>query len=114
LHDLHQWLIDHGFYYDFSGQAASAVKGGGIAPRYQIAITNPGVSDSRPPVITYRVKTIIGCGPVEIEGRALQQEQYTETLIPDGRGATVVANSESFRVLNISLIRRNFLARFKS
>ena len=38
LYDLHQWLIDHGLYYDFSGQAGSEIETGEPVQHYHIAI----------------------------------------------------------------------------
>ncbi len=112
LLDLHQWLIDHGFYYDFSGQAGFETKTGEPVQRYHIAVISPVVPDTGTPNLAYRIKAIIGRSKKENDGRLLHQEQFIQTLIPDRIDGTEILDAESFRVLNISLIRRNFLASF--
>ncbi len=46
LYDLHQWLIDHGLYYDFSGQAGSEIETGEPVQHYHIAIMSSVVPDT--------------------------------------------------------------------
>ena len=114
LRDLQQWLIDHGIYFDYLGQADPEINSTPAAQNYRIAIISSYISKENACELRYRIKATLAEAPVQREGRLLYQEQFMETLIPAQKNGAAFQNSESYRVLNISRLRRNFLANFQS
>ena len=109
LHDLHQWLVDHEFYFDFSGNANPGNKSAYPVQSYQIAISSTNVPDDNLPGLRYRVKAIITSDSVNYNGAPMHQERFIESSISvpdDGAGQLAAA---SYRVLNISVLRQTFL-----
>ena len=109
LHDLHQWLVDHEFYFDFSGNANPGNKSAYPVQSYQIAIISTNVPDDNLPGLRYRVKAIITSDSVNYNGAPMHQERFIESSISvpdDGAGQLAAA---SYRVLNISVLRQTFL-----
>ena len=115
LSDLHQWLVDHDFYFDFSG-TASPTKNESAPPvqSYQIAVIITNVPAGSSPGFRYRSKAIISSDSAEFNGVPLQQERFIESWVsaPDNEAAAL--DVASYRVLNISVLRRNFLGYFDS
>lgn len=114
LRDLQHWLIDHGFYFDFLGQADPAVTSTHAVQNYRIAIISRYVREENASEFRYRIKATLAGERVQSHGSLRIWEQFIETLIPARKNGTAFQNAESYRVLNISLIRRNFLANFQS
>ena len=56
LYDLHQWLVDHDFYFDFSGTANPENQTVQPVQNYQIAIINTNVPAGNLPGLRYRLK----------------------------------------------------------
>lgn len=115
LSDLHQWLVDHDFYFDFSG-TASPSRNQSVQPvqKYQIAIISTNIAPGGLPGFRYRSKAIISSDSMEFNGVPIQQERFIESWVsvPDNE----VASGEvtSYRVLNISILRQTFLGYFDS
>ena len=72
LNDLHQWLVDHGFYHDFAGNANPQNKTRYPIQNYQITITSSINSDENFPRLNYRIRARIDTAAVEI-ARALRR-----------------------------------------
>jgi len=109
LQDLHQWLVDHEFYFDFSGNAVPGNKLDHPVQNYRIAILSTNIPAGNLPGLRYRARAIISSDSVDINGAPMQQERYIESWVgaPDNTPAQL--NVESYRVLNISVLRRTFL-----
>jgi len=114
LHDLHQWLVDHDYYFDFSGNANPKNKSVHPVQNYQIAIISTGIPDDNRPGIRYRVKAIITSDSVDFNGAPMHQERFIESSICAPQNEPALPNAESYRVLNISLLRNAFLGNFQT
>ena len=113
LHDLEQWLLDHEFYFDFSGKANSRVKSPQPVQYYQIAILCANDPDAATSELAYQIKAIITSEPVTYKGVSLRQERYIESSI-GLKTHKPEFFAKSYRIINISLLRNSFLDCFKS
>ena len=103
------------FYFDFSSKADPERKPPQEAQNYQIAIfINPGTDEDRYPGIAYRVRATVASGPFDGCGQPCYQERFIETRIPAQAQGAVLGDIEGYRILNISVIRRKFLAKFET
>jgi hypothetical protein len=109
LSDLRQWLIEHGFYFDFSGKANSPYKSIRPVQYYQITIRSKTVPDAVVPRLVYRIKATITREAVEYKGSPMQQERYIESAINGQDQDLVEIGATSYRVLGISFLRKSFL-----
>jgi len=112
LHDLHQWLVDHEFYFDFSGNANSGIKSVHPVLDYQIAIISTNIPEDNVAGLRYRVKAIITSDSVDYNDAPMHQERFVETSIcitDDEADEAGQFTAASYRVLNISLLRQTFL-----
>ena len=114
LHDLHQWLVDHDFYYDFSGNANLKNKSAHPVRNYQIEIISTNITDDNYPGLRYRVKATITSDPILINGVQMRRERFIESLIGAQVNEPAQLNAESYRVLNISALRNTFLGYFQN
>ena len=113
LFDLKQWLLDHGFYFDFSGKANSRDRSVQSVQSYQIAVRSTNIPDAAVSGLTYRVKATITSEPVNYNGASMRQERYIESSIGvHTHGPNFFAKSG--RIINISLLRNSFLDCFNS
>lgn len=110
IHDLHQWLVDHDFYFDFSGSANPRNNSVHPVQNYQIAIISTNIPAGNTPGLRYRAKAIISSDSVDFNGAPMQQERFTESWVDATGDAPAQLNAASYRVLNISVLRRTFLS----
>jgi hypothetical protein len=113
LQDLYQWLVDHQFYFDFSGHAQPNCEAVPPAQDYQIAIFSTHIPDSNDSGLRYRVKATIYADTVTIHGVQMQREHFKETSINARKNESEQPQVESYRVLNISVLRQSFMNYFK-
>ena len=113
LHELHQWLVDHDFYFDFSGNANPRNKSVHPVQNYRIAIISTKITEGNLPGLRYLAKAIMASEPVDFNGVPMQQERYYESWVTSD-DAPGRLNAESYRVLNISILRRTFLDYFQA
>jgi len=109
LHDLHRWLVDHDFYFDFSGTANPLNQSEPPVQNYQIAIISTNIPAADLTGLSYRSKAIISSDSVEFNGLPMQQERFIESWVRAPDSAAAPLHVESYRVLNISVLRRAFL-----
>jgi len=114
LHDLHQWLVDHDFYFDFSGSADPAKKPAHSVQNYRIAIISAHPSVGRDLGLRYLIKAVVASESIRYQGSPLQLERFVQTAISSPDNEPTAMNAASYRVLNISVLRRQFLAYFDS
>jgi len=114
LDDLHQWLVDHDFYFDFSGTANPKNQSAQPVQNYRIAIISTNIPTGNLPGLSYRTKAIVSSDLVDFGGVPMQQERFVESWVsvPDHEAAP--SQVASYRVLNISVLRRAFLGYFNS
>ena len=113
LHDLHQWLIDHGFYFDFSGSANAPKKMVHQVQNYQIAIISKDNAGHYYPGLVYRLKATISSDSVDYNGIQMRQERFIESSISTQASEADPFNAACYRILNISLLRTGFLGYFQ-
>ena len=114
LHELHQWLVDHDFYFDFSGTANPKKQSVQPVQNYRIAIISTNITTGHLPGLSYRLKAIISSGSVDFNGVSMQQERFVESWVRAPDHAAASSQAASYRVLNISVLRRTFLGYFDS
>ena len=116
LHDLLQWLIDHGFYFDFIGNANPKNKSIHPVQNYQIAIYSMRVPvpDDIYPALRYRIKATMISDLDISNGVRIRQERFIESSIGAIEHEAEQLNAESYRVLNISGLRNTFLGYFQT
>jgi len=114
LHELRQWLVDHDFYFDFSGNANPRNKSAHPVQNYRIAIVSTNIIEGNLPGLRYLVKATVASGPIDFNGVPMQQERYFESWVSTSDDAPAQLNAESYRVLNISILRRTFLNYFET
>lgn len=112
LHDLRQWLVDHNFYFDFSGNANPGKNSVHPVQNYQIAISSTNIPDDNYSGLRYRVKATITSDSVDFNGVQMRQERFIESSISAPENEPARLNAESNRVLNISVLRNTFLDYF--
>lgn len=109
LKDLHQWLIDHNFYFNFSGDANALETSAHRVQNYQIAIVNRKISGGLPSGFSYWVKAIFSVEPVELGADQVRQEHYQESFIGPPADMSALRNAASYCILNVNALRRKFL-----
>jgi len=109
LHDLHRWLVEHRFYFDYTGSARSTKETNFSIQYYQIAICRPADVDTNDSGFIYFTKGVIADEPVGVDGRPVRQERLIESSINSGKPAAQINEAASYRVLNISILRKRFL-----
>jgi len=114
LNDLHQWLVDHDFYFDFSGTADPRKKTAHQVQNYQIAIISPHNSADRDLRLNYQIKAVVTSDSVRYQGATMQRECFIETSISPPDNESSLMNAACYRMLNISALRRKFLGYFDS
>jgi len=114
LHELRQWLVDHDFYFDFSGNANPMNKSVHPVQNYRIAIISTNIIEGNLTGLRYLAKATMASEPVDFNGLPMQQERYIESWVSPSDDALVRLNAESYRVLNISILRRTFLNYFQT
>jgi len=113
LHDLQQWLVDHDFYFDFSGTARPAPKSAYRVKNYQIAISSRNIAGDNDTGFSYGfsylVQGVIEDKSIDLHGVQVRQQCMIESSIGPGKNETGLTHAESYRVLNISAFRKKFL-----
>jgi len=109
LHDLQQWLVDHDFYFDFSGTARPAQKSAYRVKNYKIAINSRNIAGDNDSGFSYLVQGVIEDTSIDLDGVQVRRQRMIESSIGPGKSGTGLTHAESYRVLNISAFRKKFL-----
>ena len=113
LIDLKQWLVDHDFYAYFSKSSKHAETEAVRAQRYQIAIIGPGTQHEDDSGLSYLISGIHAEDFVTFQGDRMRRQYFAETFIGPRDREIFRANTESYRVLNISGLHKSFLKRLQ-
>ncbi len=114
LSTVHPWLAEHGFLFDFSGGVNSANKdpqSTALFSAYQLIVI-PGkqcIGKEASVICLARGVEIAGDRP-DSKGR---RQCYVELPVGTGANEFRLEDITSYRVLNISVLRRNFLNALK-
>jgi len=114
LSTVHPWLAEHGFLFDFSGGVNSAKENSqftALFSAYQLIVI-PGKQciDNEAAVICMAREVE---APVERPDCKGRRQCYVEWPIGPGANEFRLEDITSYRVLNISVLRRNFLNALK-
>ena len=110
LNDLHQWLVDHDFYSNFSENCIASHESAPPVQDYQIAIVNRKASDGLITGFSYRIKAILSYELIDLGNEKICQERFLETWIDPPADVPAQHVAESYCVLNMNALRRNFLS----
>ena len=111
LTTLHPWLLQHGFLYNFSNSAQKDSQNGALIRAWQLVIVIRQQEGGAPEGVTCLARGIES--PVDRQDFKARRQRYVEFPIGPGKNECQLENIESFRVLNISVLRRNFLNALK-
>ena len=109
LQDLRYWLVEHKFYFGYTDSVPSTTKNIHEIQYYQIAICRLPVDDTSDPVFIYFAKGVIANEVTTAKGIPVIQERFVGAAINSGKKALPIEEVTSFRVLNITLLRKSFL-----
>jgi hypothetical protein len=109
LHDLHDWLVAHRFYFDYTGSALSTEETGFAFQYYQIAICRTATADSGDSEFFYSVRGVIADESSDADGKSVHQKRFVEYFIDSRGNPTPLSNVTGYRVLNISVLHDTFL-----
>ena len=109
MQDLHQWLIEHEFYFDFSGSVKSSSENKIPAGNYQIAIVKKDMSAASGSGFSYWARGVVADDMVNFQGHPVHRMHFTESCLDPELADRTLYNTESHRVLNISTLRKKFL-----
>ena len=109
MHDLQSWLVDRGFYYNFSGTSLSENRTKFIIQHYQIAIYRPTIGDNNDSAFFYLTKGLIAQESIKLHAAPVRQERFIESSINPAKRESPVNAAASHQVLNISNLRHRFL-----
>ena len=110
LHDLHNWLVEHKFYFDYTGSVPPKKENSIIIQYYQIAICQPADADTSDSGFFYFTKGVIADELTDVNGIPVRQERFIELSINSGKNAAQINEAAGYRVLNISILRNRFLS----
>ena len=109
MHDLQSWLVDRGFYYNFSGTSLSENRTKFIIQYYQIAIYRPTIGDNNNSEFFYLTKGLIAQESIKLHAAPVRLERFIESSINPAKRESPVNAAASHQVLNISNLRHRFL-----
>ena len=109
LVDLHQWLVDHDFYFFFSKTSESAKNPFPAANYYQLIISSRAIRRDKNRGLSYWARGTISVDSIKLNGVRVRQEHFIESSIGPKESESLQINADSYRVLNISGFRKRFL-----
>ena len=109
LNDLHQWLVDHDFYFYFSKNSGSAKNSAPDINYYQLTISCGAIRRDNDRGLSYWARGIISVDIINLDGVRVRREHFIESSIGPKESESSRLNAESYRVLNISEFRKRFL-----
>ena len=109
LHDLHNWLVEHRFYFDYTGSASSAKENSVGIQYYQIAICRAEDVDTGNAGFFYFPKGVIADELAEAGGNPVGQIRFIGSSLYPGKTPVSINEAAGYRVLNITILRKRFL-----
>jgi len=108
LRDLHGWLVDIGFFFDYEDNANPLKGVQKLVKKYKIFIIKEKEPQSNKRNFIYKVRGTISDEPVNYKGFQIREERYIETLlIPQGK-EPVTGNKNSGKMLDITVFYDDF------
>jgi hypothetical protein len=109
LVDLYPWLVDHNFYFGFAEPARAKTPSTHPVKYYQILIIRHHDANGRHCGNVYLARGFISAELEDHHGVQLRKEYLIESVINPNSQEFDLLDVESHRVLNISVLRKNFL-----
>jgi hypothetical protein len=109
LDDLHHWLIEHNFYFDFSGDSDRSQASRQSVQNYQIAIVPRKIPGGRTAGFSYWITAVLSNEAGDLDDHQIRRERVHELSIGPPEAVPSLTGVESYCVLNINALRRNFL-----
>jgi hypothetical protein len=109
LADLHQWLVDHDFYFFFSKTLESERNPTPAVNYYQLIISSRAIRRDKDRGLSYWARGIVTVDSISLYGNLVRREHFIESSIGPKESESPRMNAESYRVLNISSFRKRFL-----
>ena len=109
LNDLHMWLVNHNFYFNFADTAKPKTPSTNLIKYFQIFIIKRMNSNYQDYDFFYLAKGSISDDLVDHQGLQVRQERFIESPVDSNTDVFGPADAESYQVLNISILRKNFL-----
>ena len=107
--DLHQWLVDHDFYFYFSKTSESAKNLTLDVKYYQLIISSESIRRDTAHGLSYWARGIISVDITNLHRVHVRREHFIESSIGPKESESSRMNADSYRVLNISGFRKRFL-----
>ena len=109
LKDLHHWLVQKRFYFNFSAQAPAGTGKRLAIQYYQIAIGRAVTSGASAGGFCYCLKWVTTDEWIDANGDRMHQKQSVEEFINSETKETAFNAMAGYRVLNISVLHHTFL-----
>jgi len=109
LVDLHQWLVDHGFYFYVSKNSEAARNTTPDVDYYQLSISSRADGRDKYCGLSYWARGTLSIESINLHGNLVRREYFIESSIGPAESESPRMIAESYRVLNISSFRKNFL-----
>ena len=109
LIDLHQWLVDHDFYFFFSKTSESARNPTPAVNYYQLTISSRAIRRDKDCGLSYWARGTVSVDFINLHGVRVRREHFIESSIGPKESESLRMNADSYRVLNISSFRKKFL-----
>ncbi|MBT8373209.1 MAG: hypothetical protein KJO34_19750 [Deltaproteobacteria bacterium] len=113
LNDLNQWLLDYDFYFNFSSARKPGETSVPRAKSYQIAIIRNDISDASVGAFSYVARGALEDESTDFQGVRVCQERFVISSIGPGKSEIALVFAESHRVLGITALHKNFIARLQ-
>ncbi len=109
LSDLHHWLVEKRFYFNFSGQAPVDPEKRPVIQYYQIAIGRAASGDATDAGFCYCLKSVTADEWIDANGERIHQKQSVAEGINSEAKEAALNTMAGYRVLNISVLHHSFL-----
>ena len=113
LVDLHQWLVDHDFYYYFSKTKGFPNNSIPRVKFYQLIINSQTRRRETARGLSYWVRGVISVDSIHRHGFRVRREHFIESPIGPKESQTSLGNFESYHILNLTTFRTRFLNRLQ-
>jgi len=109
LSDLQDWMVSSCFYFNYSGSAPKFATITHSVKHYQIYIFSVQNKNGFNSTFHYVIRGVLEEECLEQRGSQVRQERFIEIELNSANERIRPSNAESYHVLNMSVLRNNFL-----
>ena len=113
LKDLHNWLVEKQFYFNFSGRTPVVGENHMDIQYYQIAIGRMAPDAADGAGFFYCLKSVTADEWIDVNGNRVHQKTSVEEVINSAATDVSINAMAGYRVLNISVLHHTFLNALK-